>query len=231
MTTTDSEVMSIDIIDENEESYQSVEAVRKQSQAQKINVSWEPSFHSFDETKYKDICTPPCVKILVNGMSPVQETYDNSTQTETQDLGISGEDQKLTSSVNTPLSLILDNSEVSFKSKRCRRDSVSNIEDRPSKKSKSTKSSNSSMSDFNEDYKTSSLRASGSSSQLSSGSEASFKSIGSNSSYKYRKRRMKSDSNLFRDVFQRTRKSINLSKPVNSEFNSLGKSLFFDRYL
>lgn len=122
-----------------------------------------------------------------------------------------------------------DNCEQYLGSKRLRRDSMQdNGELRPSKKTKCTESCTSSTSDLTDSDNISrklSLGRSLSPSLLSSNSETSYKSINSNSSFKVRKRRMKSDSNLFRDALQRSRKSTNLIKHNYSENSTPG--LFF----
>lgn len=115
------------------------------------------------------------------------------------------------------------NSESLLGSKRQRRNSATDNM-RPSKKTKCIDSCTSSTSDLT-DNKVSSLEESVSSSQTSN-SEISFKSINSNHSFKVRKRRLKSESNLFREMLvQRSRKSTNANKHNYSENSSPGRYL------
>lgn len=224
------EKITIAVIDTSEETEfcNSIEEIRRCPNQDTINTSWDRSF-ALHESKVRDINkTPPFESIMVtDDPSPEKgNTSTSSTQTEpylSLPVNCSFVDVSLSFSkdFNIQDSTSNENSEQCLGSKRYRRDSsdADHKELRPWKK-KCTDSCSSSTSDLSEPKLT--LGPSGSSC-LSSNSEASFKSINSNHSYKIRKRRLKSESNLIRDALQRARKSTNFNKHNYSETSTAGE--------
>lgn len=230
------EKIAITVIDtskEREFCNNSIEVIRKCSQQDTIDTSWDHSFVSFHENKDKDYNkTPPFVSIMITDDPSYTQgnSTTSSTQTEpfvTLPVNCSFVDVSLSFSkdFNIQDSTSNENSEQSLGSKRYRRDSSDgeHKELRPWKKI-CTDSCSSSTSDLTDPKIT---LVPSPSSCLSSNSEASFKSINSNHSFKVRKRRMKSDSNLFRDALQRSRKSANFSKHNYSDNSTPGNYCFF----
>ncbi|CAB3255799.1 unnamed protein product [Arctia plantaginis] len=196
----------------------SPEIIRKSSVPDLLNTSWDPSFHTIHDIKEKDYDkTPPFVSVMITDDTdhPCHELgniTNSSTQTEPYvSLPVNSSYVDVSLSFNKDFnsydSVSNDNSEQSLGSKRNRRDSsdAEYKEARPKKKTKCTDSCSSSTSDLTDSKHK--LGPSMSSSVLSSNSEASFKSINSNHSYKIRKRRLKSESNLFKDALQRSRRT------------------------
>lgn len=215
---------------------QSPEVIRKSSLTDTLNTSWDPRFniiHDINEKEYDK--TPSFVSIMVtdepDDPSPtLGNTTTSSTQTEpylSLPVNCSYVDVSLSFSkdFNIQDSTSNDNSEHSLRSKRFRRDS-SDAENkdpvRPWKKTKCTDSCSSSTSDLME----SKHQLGPSSSQLSSNSDASFKSINSNHSYKIRKRRLKSDSDLFKDAIQRSRRNTKFAKRNYLDNSTPGNDVF-----
>lgn len=203
----------------------SVELIRKCSQQDTINTSWDRSFVSSHESKDKDYNkTPLFVSIMASDepSSTLGNSTNSSTQTDpfvTLPLNCSIVDLSLSFSkdFNLQKTSSNDTSEQCLRSKRSRRNSSEGDHHglRPWKKQCSD-SCSSSVSDLTE--------AQNEPLNLSSNSDVSFKSINSNHSFKVRKRRMKSDSNLFRDALQRSRKSSSFSKHI--ENTTSGNSYF-----
>lgn len=224
MTSNEKEISDdIDTSNTGDDFANSIEAVRKCNKQHTVNTSWEQSYYASIQKSAEEINkTPPFVSIMVTDIPDIGRA-NSSTQTElfaVQNCGI----------VDVSLSFSKDfmqdsssneNSEHSLGNKRYRRESseIDNRDLRPSKKTKCTESCSSSTSDLTEPR---SLWPSVSTTHLSSTSETSFKSINSNHSYKVRKRRRKSDSNLIRDVLQRSRKASNFSYNY-SENNTTGR--------
>lgn len=180
----------------------SLEAVRKCTNPDSFNTSWDKNYYATlylstdDRNKI-----PPFESIMVSDtLSP--EKTNSSCQTD--DLMQQGDIVDVSLSFSKDFSIqesSNENSDYTIGNKRYRRDSVDadKSETRPLKKSKRTDSCSSSASDLP-------LRLT--SDLLSSTSDTSFKSISSHYSYKkIRKRRMKSDSNLFRNLL-RSRKTF-----------------------
>lgn len=220
---------SINKSEEIENFNNSIELIRKCTQRDPINTSWDHScFGAYNEHTLNSNKTPPFVSIMItDDLSPSGGNgTSSSTETEqfmTLPLNCSIVDVSLSFSKDfKPQDSASDNSEYYQRSKRLRRDSMQDRELRPSKKTKCTESCTSSTSDLTESDNKLSLGRSLSPSLLSSNSDTSFKSINSNSSFKVRKRRMKSDSNLFRDALQRSRKSTNSSRQNYSETSTPG---------
>lgn len=226
-------VTSINTSGEIENFNNSIELIRKCKQQDPINTSWDHScyYGSDKEHKVNINKTPPFVSIMfTDDCSPSGgNVTSSSTQTEqfvTLPANCSIVDVSLSFSndLNAQDSGS-DNCEQFLGNKRLRRDSFQdNGELRPSKKTKCTESGTSSTSDLTDSDNISrkiSLQKSPSL-LLSSSSETSFKSINSNSSFKVRKRRLKSDSNLFRDALQRSRKITNPNKHSYSENSTPG---------
>lgn len=206
----------------------SIELIRKCSQQVTINTSWDRSFVS-SESKDKDYNkTPPFVSIMASDdpSSTLGNSTNSSTQTEpfvTLPVNCSFVDVSVSISKDYNVSDTTYNEtpEQCLGFKRSRRNSSDgdHKELRPRKKqcSDSCSSSTSDLTDAQPEL--------GPPSCLSSNSDVSFKSINSNHSFKVRKRRMKSESNLFRDALQRSRKSTSFSK--HSENTTPGSMFFF----
>lgn len=205
----------------------SVEVIRRCSKEDKIDTSWERSYYVSFREKSKDSAnkTPPFVSIMVSDMvSPDDKSHSSHSSTQTEpalaiSCSIGDVSLSFTNDYNARESTSNENSEHFLRSKRQRRrSSGDNRVLRPWKKTKCTESCTSSTSDIS-DPKAS---LGSSTSALTSASEISFKSINSNHSFKVRKRRLKSDSNLFRDALQRSRKSANLSRLNYNDDNTSG---------
>ncbi|KAJ8720292.1 hypothetical protein PYW07_012335 [Mythimna separata] len=194
----------------------SVELIRKCSEQDTINTSWDPSFVSAHENKDKDYNkTPPFVSVMASDdpNSTLGNSTNSSTQTEpfvTLPVNCSFVDVSVSfgKDFNIPDTKSNGNSEQCLGYKRCRSNSSDGDHKglRPWKKQCSD-SCSSSVSDLTEAH-----HEHGQRSCLSSNSDVSFKSINSNQSFKVRKRRMKSESDLFRDALQRSRKNSSFSK-------------------
>lgn len=220
----------IDTSEEREISNNSIEVIRKCAQQDAINTSWDRNIISSHENKDKTFNkTPPFVSFMgtdnLNNSSSGNST-SSSTQTEpfvTLPVNCSFVDVSLSFSkdFNIQESTSNETSEQSVRSKRYRRDSSDgeNKEMQPWKK-KCSGSSSSSTSDLTDPQV-----EQGPSSCLSSNSDASFKSINSNHSFKVRKRRLKSESNLFKDALHRSRRGNNFIKHNLSENASPGNFL------
>lgn len=223
----------IDTSDEIENcSNNSIEVIRKYSQQDKINTSWEATCYvsfkeSNDEKDYNQ--TPPFESILnTNKMSPANvNSIDSSTQTDifvTLPVDCSIVDMSLSfnKDFNTNESTPNDNSEQSFRIKRHRPDTNESDDTviRPLKKTKSSGSCIFNSPDLIEPK--AALDTSVSSCQLSSSSEVSFKSIKSNSSFRIRNRHPRSESSLFKNALQRSRKMISMSHHNYPENITLG---------
>lgn len=193
----------------------SLEAVIKCNNQHSFNTSWNKSYYatlylSTDERNN----IPPFVSTMVNdALSPAKSNSSSQTdnlmqQNNIVDMSLSfSKDFTIQESSN-------ENSDHSLGNKRFRRDSsdADKWEARPWKKTKRTDSYSSSTSD---------PPLKPSSGLLSSASDTSFKSITSHySCKKLRKRRLKSDSNLFRNLL-RSRKSFGSSTNL-SENNLTG---------
>lgn len=195
----------------------SLEAVRKCTNQDSINTSWDKNYYATLHLSTDDRNKiPPFVSIMVNdALSPVHAKSNSSSQTD--DLMQQGDVVDVSVSFSKDFSKqesSNENSDHSLGNKRSRRDYVDadKWDARPWKKTKRTDSCSSSTSDPP-------LRPS--SGLLSSASDTSFKSISSHYSYKkIRKRRLKSDSNLFRNLL-RSRKSFGSSTNL-SENNLTG---------
>lgn len=188
----------------------SIEVIRKCSK-DIVDISWEPNLDKYKDNESNS--TLPFVSIVMTDVS----RNDSSTQTEPiiAQINCSIVDVNLSIGKDYTLEDFTSNetTELCIVSKRHRNDSLEdNGEVRPSKKTKCTGTSTPNCSTDNGPTDRTSLKSSDSSSRLSTGSEASFKSINSNSSYKIRKRRPKSESSLFKDALQRSRKNIFTSK-------------------
>lgn len=205
----------IDTSLDSEKFNNSLEAVRKCTNQNSINTSWDKNYYATlylstdDRNKI-----PPFVNIMVNdALSPA--TSNNSSQTD--DLMQQGDVVDVSLSFSKDFSIqesSNENSDHSLGNKRsrCACTDADKWEARPWKKTKRSDSCSSSTSDPP-------LRPS--SGLLSSASDTSFKSISSHYSYKkLRKRRLKSDSNLFRNLL-RSRKSFGSSTNL-SENNFTG---------
>lgn len=202
----------------------SIEVIRRCSKEDKIDTSWERSCYASFHEKSKDSGnkTPPFVSIMVTDADTPEDKSHSSTQTDPAlmincsigDVSLSfNNDFNLHDSASND-----NNSELCLRSKRLRRRSSSDKREvRPWKKTKCVDSCTSSMSDMTDP------RAILSSSSLTSASDVSFKSINSNHSFKVRKRRLKSESNLFRDALQRSRKTTNFNKHNCNDETTPGK--------
>lgn len=192
----------------------SLEAVRKCTNQDSFNTSWDKNHYATLYLSTDDRNIPPFVSIMVNDtLSPAKcnnssQTDDVMQQNDVIDVSVSfSKDFSIQGSSN-------ENSDHSLGNKRSRRDYIDadKWDARPWKKIKRSDSCSSSNSDP-------SLRPS--SGLLSSASDTSFKSISSHySNKKLRKRRLKSDSNLFRNLL-RSRKSFGSSTNL-SENNLTG---------
>lgn len=212
---------------EKDNSFDSIEAVRKSSKQDTINTSWEHSYYvSFQERSTINANkTPPFVSIMVTDVSS-PERSNSSTQTDAS-VGNCGvvDVVSLTFTQDFNLQDSTSNSDVCLGNKRFRRDSTDEIRQlRPWKKTKCTDSCTSSTSDLAAEPEPN-LCITPSTQLSSTSSEASFKSVNSNTSFKVRKRRVKTESNLFRDVVQRSRRSISYAKHNRSENNASGRTL------
>lgn len=205
----------IDTSLDSEKFNNSLEAVRKCTNQNSINTSWDKNYYATlylstdDRNKI-----PPFVNIMVNdALSPAKS--NNSSQTD--DLMQQGDVVDVSLSFSKDFSIqesSNENSDHSLGNKRsrCAYTDADKWEARPWKKTKRSDSCSSSTSDPP-------LRPS--SGLLSSASDTSFKSISSHYSYKkLQKRRLKSDSNLFRNLL-RSRKSFGSSTNL-SENNFTG---------
>lgn len=220
----DKEILSVNTTTEDEAVVNSIEVIRRCSKEDKINTSWEQSYYAsfHEQSNDSENKTPPFVSIMVTDIASPDDKGNNSTQTETAlmmncsigDVSLSFNNYDIHDSTSN------DNSEPCLRSKRHRRRSRSDKRElRPWKKTKCSESCTSSiMSDMMEPNVIMS-----SSTSLTSASDISFKSINSSHSFKVRKRRHKSESNLFRDVLQRSRKNINLCKYNGNDENTPGK--------
>lgn len=195
--------------------YNSLEAVRKCTNLDSFNTSWDKTCYATlylstdDRNKI-----PPFESIMVNdSLSPAK----TNSSSQTDDLMQQGDVVDVSLSFSKDFSIqesSTENSDYTLGNKRYRRDSVDadKREARPLKKTKRSDSCSSSASDLP-------LRPS--SGLLSSASDTSFKSISSHYSYKkIRKRRLRSDSNLFRNLL-RSRKSFGSNAHL-SEINLTG---------
>lgn len=220
----------IDTSDKIENFNKSIEVIRKCSGQEENDTSWGPIHYndSFSEKYKEDNITPPFMSAMITDISleKVDKT-NNSTQTEAIALPTNCSSIAVSLSFSKDFNLQDSSSNENFerplsnKRNRCNSGDGDNKEQRPWKKTKCTNSSTPTSSSESTDHK--SEGPSESSSQLSSSSEASFKSVNSSPSFKVRKRRLKSECNLYRDALQRSSKSINLSKGLLSENNNSGK--------
>lgn len=210
----------------SDNSENSVELIRKCTQQERMNTSWDNYNGDFNEPKVSNT-TPPFVSIMITDeLSPCGGNLtSSSTQTEefvTLPASCSIADVSL-SSTNKDFQLQSSVFDQYLGYKRLRRESMQDNGDlRPWKKTKCTDSCTSSTSDLTESEKLP-LGASMSLSLMASNSETSFKSVNSNSSFKIVKRRLKSDSNLFRDAVQRSRKRIKNRQHNNSDNSTSGE--------
>lgn len=206
--------IAVAVIDANnsETSNKSVEVIRRCSNEDTVNFSFDTSCYVSITENEKLIDTPPFVSMMmIDEPSNYGNSLDNSTQTEPfVSLPLNCSPVDFSFSFNKDFNVqncsSNDNSEQSSGSKRYRQNSVdSETNDRrPHKKTKCTDSSSSSTSDFRKSKD--SLDELHINHQLSSNSDTSFKSIKSNTTFKVRKRRLKSESSLFKDVLQKSRK-------------------------
>lgn len=222
MTTKNEKQISavIDTSQDSENFDNSLEVVRKCSNQNSFNTSWDNNYHatlylSTDDRKQ----IPPFVSIMVTDtLSPAKS---NNSSSQTDDLMQQGDIVDVSLSFSKDFSIqesSNENSDHSLGNKRSRRDytDADKWEARPWKKTKRSDSCSSSTSDPP-------LRPSPG--LLSSASDTSFKSISSHYSYKkLRKRRLKSDSNLFRNLL-RSRKSFGSSTNL-SENNLTGNFVY-----
>lgn len=226
-------IVVTDTSEERELCDNSIELIRKASQQDTINTSWDRSFVLSYENKDKENKdkTPPFVSAMAtdNPSDSLGNSTNSSTQTEPfvslpvncsfVDVSLSfGKDYNIQNTRSN------ETCEQSLRFKRCRRSSSEgdHMELRPLKKqcSVSCSSSTSDLTDAHQELRPPSC--------LSSNSDVSFKSINSNHSFKVRKRRMKSESYLFRDALQRSRKSISFSK--HHESPSAGNLCLFTQH-
>ncbi|KAF9422970.1 hypothetical protein HW555_001513 [Spodoptera exigua] len=211
-----SAIAVIDTSEEREFCNNSIEVIRKCPQQDAINTSWDRNIISSHENNK----TPPFVSIM--GTDDLNSSSGNATSSSTQTepfvtlpVNCSFVDVSLSFSkdFNVQESTSNETLEQSVGSKRYRRDSSDgeNKEMQPWKK-KCSGSCSSSTSDLTDPQV-----EQGPPSSLSSNSDTSFKSINSNHSFKVRKRRLKSESNLFREALQRSRRGNNFIKHNFSE--------------
>ncbi|XP_037969738.2 putative uncharacterized protein DDB_G0294196 isoform X2 [Plutella xylostella] len=218
-TNTEKEITPV--MDMDASDTKSPEAVRKCTNEEAFNTSWNIEHLNCSNDKLN--CTPPSLKIMIDSSSP--DKIENSTQTvpyssheplqevnlNKLELSFDKDDQQ--NSVTT------DNPEKSFGSKRCRRDSQEDPNNlNPLKRTKCDKLAVQYDEEIEIEEPDLIDEISTASNNLSSCSEVSFKSVSSNSSLKGKKRRRKSDSNLFRDVLLRSKRSnhSNYSKQTSS---------------
>lgn len=184
-----------------------IEAVRKCSRDDLLNVSWEPNLDVHKDSE-SDIALP-FVSIVMT-----DSRVDISTQTDplVSRINCSVVDVNLSLGKEFDFedSICTEQTDSNLVSRRYRKKSFEDNGDiRPSKKIKCSKHNSSYVTDYlteNKSFKSSD------SSRLSSDSEVSFKSVNSNSSYKIRKRKLKSETNLLKDVLHRARKNISNCK-------------------
>lgn len=217
------------VINTSEDKNNSIELIRKWTQRDPNNTSWDHSYGAFNQINNNNK-TPTFVSVMITDDNPEKCSQGNVTSSSTQTeefvtLPVNCSIVDMSLSFSKEFNIINDSASDDREKrlgKRLRRESMQdNGELRPWKKTKGTESCTSSNSDLTEDENKLSIGASLSPSLLSSSSETSFKSINSNSSFKVRKRRMKSDSNLFREALQRSRKSTTL-KNNNLEIGTPG---------
>lgn len=220
------------ISEQTENLNNSVELIRKSSQIETIDESWEPPPYLASSNDQKINCdTPPFVSIMITDDHPGEGNLtDSSTQTEhfetLPNCSIADMSLSFNKDFNTQESTSNEPSEhsSSYNYKRNRRDSHDDASSRPWKR-KCTESNTSSTSDLTENKQM--VKAS-SSCQLLSNSEESFKSVNSSHSVKVRKRRMKSETTLLREAMQRSQKSAILSRHNYSDTSSVGELLNID---
>lgn len=223
-TEKDSDNVVIQIEGDNSNINNSVEAIRKCVSQFNIDNSWDQTYYvSFKEAKdCKANKTPPFVSIMITDDSPTRKRENCSTQTESKLDNSIDVNFSLCKDFPSEESLTYDNLKKSLSNKRYRRDTYGDNEEiHPTKKTKNSMINSTSSSSDSTELEQIELDSEASS-RLCSESEASFKSINSNYSFKTRKRRLKSDSNLIRDVLKRTKKNSSLTKHNFSDNNTPG---------
>lgn len=191
----------------------SPEAVRQFSRENLTNTSFENVSLNRSNKASDDVCAPAPPNI-VSEMSPIKNCSSTQTESPIQE-ACKTINLSFFKDFNLQESLSKDNSENSFGSKRLRRDSQDDSTIfQPNKKTKHAMSTNTYSEDEQRAENAEPEEISLSSSQMSSVSDVSFKSVVSNLSFKVRKRRPKpkSDSNLVKEALQRSRKCGNLSR-------------------
>lgn len=210
----------------------SIEQVRK-CYEEDIDISWSPSFHSFEDckncnSKGNEINGTPLKINLMKDMSSSKEVkLNNSTQiTKFENLLVDCDIEDIDLSCTVIPKLLKDNACYGSKRDRSSSFDADPGQLQPWKKTKLTLSCNSSMTNLLNKIKTKDSQFMGSSSNVSSASDVSFKSINSNTSSKFRNRRLKSDSSLIKNVLYRTKNSTNFNKAYHSTNGSpSGKKL------
>ncbi|GBP48728.1 hypothetical protein EVAR_88189_1 [Eumeta japonica] len=209
-----------DACDKLENSDVSIERMRDMCKQEDFQTSWEQScYHSVSE--YSIILENDILSIN----AVIEDVADSDSSNARAQTAGDNSECEIKPSPTKGLHLE-DENEQSTGNKRIRRDSadIEISEIRPSKKTKCADSYITATTTIDSGHALS-MTASDSCSRLSSCSESSFKSVKSNvSSFKVKKRRLKSETNLFRDVLQRSKKSISKSlhlhqRSASSEYN------------
>lgn len=212
MTPSNDEMMLSDNFTKYEGSNNSIEQARKCSFTD-LHNSWSVDSLKDNSNEDLDFKVAPKTKHMVNEINMSVDTNKSHSFTRTETFMPENMNYTFINCEHKETETMFDdNSKGGLGNKRCRKSSVSedSVESQMLKKLKcSTAYSKIEVLTNDTEMKTSS-----SSRELTSGSETSFKSFSSNASFKVRKRRHKSDNNLFRDVLQRTRGSMNISKSL-----------------